>query len=676
MKTYPFLFLFVFLSLVGVVVADEQAWNAIKTYQYGDDLQVLIKVESDIRTSNVSAETQAALAAKLAAFLNDETTLAGRQFVCVQLRFLGTPAQVPVLTTYLNRPEDSDNARMALQAIAGEESLLPLREALKTFKGRMLTGIIESLAAREDAKSLPALIQLAGSEDRTVAVAAVQALGAFESGIDPLMKINAPDLQQARLRALLRIAHRLSDEGKRETANDIFHKLSSRDVPKMFRRNALAGQLNVLPKATRTETLHRWFFEDDLEKNQVAAAHVNELSAAQFEELFSKLGELGAGTKVALLGIVAERQSEKIKVTIRQTLESGSESERLAALRVVGSTGDAESLPLLVAILKENNTVLQTAAADALQQFPKETVAATLLPVVMGQPEFRQRALDVLSTMKCYDAINPLIPLAQSEDESLFVPVIVALGRICDPDQSDIPRMLKLYLASRPGVHRDHVERAIVVICEKNPDPNTRANLLLGFLKKEKDGLTPALLVTTLPLLGKLGNQEIANIVLPLLKSDQADLKRAAVRALCNWPNADYHDLLWSIVQDSPDSEYARWALRAYIRVVTLRSERTEAETLAMLKKAMQAARDTADKQWCLSRSIVVRTMESVEWVAGYLDDPALAQTACEALAELARHRFLREPNKERFHPILNKVEKIANDPKIIDSVQKSRLGM
>ena len=653
MKTYPFLFLFAFFSLTGIVVADEQAWSAIKTYQYGDDLQVLIKVESDIRTSNVSSEAQAALAAKLAAFLNDETTLAGRQFVCLQLRFIGTPAQVPVLAKYLNRPEDSDNARMALQAIHGEESLVPLREALKTFEGRMLTGIIESLAAREDTKSLPELLKFAHSEDRTVAVVAVEALGSFESEIDTLMKINAPDLERARLRALLRIAHRLDGEEKNEKkAGEIFDKLSSREIPKMFRRNALAGQLNILSEAKRQETVYRWFFEDDVEKNQVAAAHMNELSAAQFEGLFGKLDELAPGAKVPLLEIAAERQSEQMMTTIRKTLESGSESERLAALRVVGSTGDAESLPLLVAILKENNTVLQTAAADALQQFPKETVAATLLPVVIGQPEFRQRALDVLSVMKCYDAINPLIPLAQSEDESMFVPVVAALGRICDPDASDIPRMMRLYLASRPGVHRDHVERAIVVICEKNPDPKTRANLLLEFLKKEKDGLTPSLLVTTLPLLGKLGNKEIADIVLPLLQSDQADLKRSAIRALCNWPNADYHDLLWSIVQDSPASEYARWALRAYIRVVTLRSDRTDAETLAMLKKAMQAASDNADKQWCLSRCIVIRTMESVEWAASYLDDPALAQTACEALAELARHRFLREPNKERFNPI------------------------
>ncbi|MCL2743465.1 MAG: hypothetical protein FWE67_06420 [Planctomycetaceae bacterium] len=684
MEKYTFLlFLSVFFlgNIVEHISADEKgvplehSWDVIKMYQYGNDLQVLINIELGIRTSNVSSETQSDLAAKLAAYLNDETTLAGRQFVCLQLRFIGTSAQVPVLAKFLNLPEDSDNARMALQAIAGEESLAALREALKTLSGRNITGVIESLAARKDLKSVPELIKLINSEDRTVAIAAVKALGAFESGIEALLKTNNPDLEQARLRALLRIANQLCTDGKKEKAGEIFDKLSSPEIPKAFRRTALAGQLKILSEANRKETVYRWFSEDDAEKNRVAASHLNELSAAQLDELTGKLDRLPAQSKIVFLKIAAERQSEQTMEMLRKVLEHGSEAERLAALRVVGSTGDVEAIPLLITLLKENNAVLLTAITDVFHQFPKEDVCKAFLPV-LDQPALRQQALDILSATRCYAAIDPLIPLAKSEDATLFVPVIAALGKICDPDRSDIPRMLKLYLASRPGVHQEQVERAIVVICEKDPNPDTRANLLLEFLKKEKGGLSSDLLVRSLPLLGRVGNREIAAIVLPLLKSERTDLQRSAIRALCNWPNADYHDTLWSIVKEYSNSEYSRWALRAYIRVVTLKSDRPDTETFAMLKKAMQAANDTADKQWCLSRCIVIRTMESVEWAASYLDDTALAQTACEALAELARHRFLREPNKERFIPILDKVEKTAKDPKIIDSVQKSRLGM
>ena len=677
MKTYTFLFFstIVFLgSFVGHVEA-QQAWDAIKTYQYGDDFQPLIKIESDIRASHVSAESQAVAAAKLASFLNEETTLAGRQFVCLQLRFVGTAAEVPVLTKYLNRPEDFEHVRMALQMIPGEESLVPLREALQTFQGKMLIGVIESLAAREDTKSIPELMKLIESADRAVAVVAVTALGTFDTEMETLKGINAADLEQARLSALLRIAHRLCTEGKTDQANDIFSTLSSRQTPATFRRSALEGQLRILSETDRNAAVYRWFFEEDAEKNQVAASHLKELSVAQFEELTEKTDELPPSARAVFLEIAAERLTGQTWEAMRPMLEHGNDAQRLAALRTVGSMNEADVIPLLLAILKEDNAVLQTAAKDAFGQLPKEQVSPALLAVV-DQPELRQHVLDILSAMKCYDAIDPLIPLAQSGDADVFIPVIAALGKICDPDKSDIPRMLKLYLSSRPGIHREHVERAIVVICEKIPDPDARANLLLEFLKNENGEWTPTILVTVFPLLGKLGNREIAEMVLPLVESDQPDLQRSAIRALCNWPNADYQDVLWNIAQKSPASEYARWALRAYVRVVTLKSDRPEAETLAMLQKAMQAANLDADKQWCLSRCSAIRTMASVEWAAGYLDDPALAQTACGVLAELAHHRFLREPNKERFVPILLQVEKTATDANTVERVKKSRLGM
>ena len=673
--------LFILVSHVGRIDAQEnvmsieQAWNAIKTYQYGDDLQPLLRVESDIRSSRASLGSQIATAAKLATYLNDETTLAGRQFVCLQLRFVGTSSQVPVLTKYLNRTEDFDHIRMALEAIPGEESLIPLRDALKTSKGKMLIGVIESLAARADTKSIPELTKLIDSEDRAVAATAVTAIGTFESEIATLMKIPAPDLAQARLGALLRIANRLCDKRKTEVAGEIFSVLSSRNIPGAFRRAAFEGQLNILSEAKRNETIYQWFFEDDAEKNQVAASHLQELTVAQWDALIGQLDELPAHVKIVVLDIAAGSLSEQTLESLREALQQGNDVERLAALRVVGSMGDAEIIPLLIAILMENNPVLKTAVEDALLQLPREDAANALL-AVLDHMELRPKALDILCTMKYYEAIDPLISLAQSEDATVFAPVIITLGKICDPDRYDIPRMLKLYLSSRPGVHRECVERAIAVICEKNPDPDTRADILIEFLKNEKGELTPTILVASLPLLGKVGNQQIADMVLPLFKSAQPDLRRSAIRAICNWPNADYHDVLWIIVKESPTSEYSRWALRAYVRVVTLPSDRPEAETLTMLQMAMQMADNAADKQWCMSRCSTIRTMESVEWIAGYLDDSVLSQTACEALAELAHHRFLREPNKERFDTILAKVEKITKDAKVIESVKKSRLGL
>ena len=684
MKKYSLPLFLAFILMNGICfracsaendVAGEDAWNVIKTYEFGDALTPLIAVELEIRRASLSPESQAEYAAKLASFLHDETTYAGRQFVCLQLRFVGTAVEVPVLAQYLNRPEDSDDARMALEGIAGEESLVPLRKALETFQGRSLAGIVESLAARKDTESVPALIALCDSRDQTVALAALAALGAFDDqdAREALMKPRDAALEATRLESLLRVGDTLLQNGDASQAQALFDALADFENPAIIRRSALAGILRTLPEQEQNTLVYQWFFEDDPAKNLVAASRLKQLSRSQFDELFDKMPEMNPRTTIVFMEIAAERQNEKLMATLRKTLESGTETERLTALRALGLTGNPEAVPMLIEMLKDQS--VQDEAVEALKKLPQDAVGPALIGV-LDRPEVRNKALEVLSAGKCYAAIDPLIVMAQNGDSAVFVPVIAALGKICDPDNSDIPRMLKLHTASRPGVHRENVERAIVVICENISDPAQRADILLHHLRTPDGELTNAALVTALPLLGRLGNRQVADLLFPHLAGTQPDLQRAAIRALCNWPNADYMEELWEIASKNASREYSQWALRAYIRVVTLRNDRPESETLAMLQNAMKLAATNADRQWCLNRTSTVRTMEAVEWTAGYLDDPALAQTACETLAELARHRFLREPNKERFDPILIKVEQTSNNAQVIESARRSRLGM
>ena len=95
-----------------------------------------------------------------------------------------------------------------------------------------------------------------------------------------------------------------------------------------------------------------------------------------------------------------------------------------------------------------------------------------------------------------------------------------------------------------------------------------------------------------------------------------------------------------------------------------------------MLQKAMKLAKNAEDQQWVLSRASTVRTMDTVAWIAEYLDDPNLGQAACQAIVELAHHRFLRHPNMDRFGPLLEKVSRTSKDPSVVERAKKYRLGL
>ncbi|MDR2440073.1 MAG: hypothetical protein LBE12_11995 [Planctomycetaceae bacterium] len=82
-KQYLLIFLFVLINCVAISVqamTSEEAWNRLKTYQYGDDFEPLLIIEQEVLQSTVSTETKEKYAARLAALLNNQTTYAGREF--------------------------------------------------------------------------------------------------------------------------------------------------------------------------------------------------------------------------------------------------------------------------------------------------------------------------------------------------------------------------------------------------------------------------------------------------------------------------------------------------------------------------------------------------------------------------------------------------------------------
>ena len=82
-----------------------------------------------------------------------------------------------------------------------------------------------------------------------------------------------------------------------------------------------------------------------------------------------------------------------------------------------------------------------------------------------------------------------------------------------------------------------------------------------------------------------------------------------------------------------------------------------------------------AERNLVLRRCRAVRTMESLRFVAPYLNQPEFAQEACATVVELAHHRELRVPNKAEFDPLLDAVIRISKDADVIDRAKRYRKG-
>jgi HEAT repeat protein len=221
----------------------DNALEALKTYKIGDDPEpVQGPIDKAVMAVQGNIANATALERRLAATLTPAYSNVARSFVCRQLALIGTPASVRSLAPLVLEEELSIHARNALERIPGVESEKALRDALGQAKGRTRIGVINSLAARRDAASTPALIKILG-EDPEPAAAAAKALGEIgtSEGARALAaargKGPAP-VQQAVVDGTLICAERLVATGQRSQAITLLEGLTEGSQPEHVRAAA------------------------------------------------------------------------------------------------------------------------------------------------------------------------------------------------------------------------------------------------------------------------------------------------------------------------------------------------------------------------------------------------------------------------------------------------------
>lgn len=231
----------------------DEAFNALKTYDWGSDRAPLAAIDEAVKATHGDAEARGKLEQRLAAVLAADVPQAAKDFACRQLSLVGTAASVPALAPLLADEKLSHMARYALERIPGTEAAAALREALPKVKGLLKVGVIGSIGARRDAASVPALVELLGEGDPQISGAAATALGKIGTedaaeGIKTFLDRAEGKLRLVAADAYLTCAERLLSAGNKAAALAIYQTLSKADVPKHVRLAAMRGMLTAAGK--------------------------------------------------------------------------------------------------------------------------------------------------------------------------------------------------------------------------------------------------------------------------------------------------------------------------------------------------------------------------------------------------------------------------------------------
>ncbi len=277
--------------------------------------------------------------------------------------------------------------------------------------------------------------------------------------------------------------------------------------------------------------------------------------------------------------------------------------------------------------------------------------------------------IELMAWRKYAAAVPVLLQQAAHAEPAVSDAAILAIRALATP--KDVPAMIRVLVAEKPGSQKDEMEKAVVAVCGQIADAQRRADAAMNAHAAAGNADRTALL----PLLGRLGSPRALAAIREAMKSSQPETREAAIRGLCNWPDASAAPELLELARQA-DKKYGVWALRAYIRVITLPSSGRDLETLALLKQAMPLATDQAERQLILNRARAVRTIETLRWLLPYVDDPELCDAASETIVDLARQRFLRTPNLGEFNAALKKVIATCKAQAVTDAVRALVAGI
>lgn len=393
---------------------------------------------------------------------------------------------------------------------------------------------------------------------------------------------------------------------------------------------------------------------------------------AATKQLLALLPKLNPAAQSSLITALGDRGDPTAKPELLRLAkdESAAAGIRAAAVQAISNLGNETDLELLVGLLSNPSEELRKQALGGLVRLPGGETSKLLAAVIDQQPLPTQILLiDVLEARKATETVPTLLKLALEQDPALRAGAVKALGRLASAEH--LPGLVEVVLEAEPGKEREAAEKAVLLVSQRSGGPDESCQLLIAAIGRRSPAEQLALLST----LGRVGGKAALAVVEQRIASREAREHELGIRALCNWPDSSVISRLLELQAAEPLPELKAALLGALIRIAPLPDQRSPAERLALLGQVMELCRKDSERIQVLKRAPAIRTVETLRFVVPYLDQPGLAAQAQEAVVELAHHRNLREPNKEEFAQVLERVQLETRDEIVRDRAQRYRNG-
>jgi len=478
--------------------------------------------------------------------------------------------------------------------------------------------IVRQLGIVGDATAVPALAKLLTNNEVRIRDEAARALANIpeKEAEDALKKVNVIATAQLAKDALTSRAIKADIP-----ANNPVETQLPLALPYMANREGLAA------------FMERYGRMSDMEKAQA----LSNLTARAARTQMDTPQRRRAGTRTT--GRTSRDNNAAYIPLALEAAQSSDETLRNAGILAVGTLGGTAEVPFL---LEQARTGANRDLAKlALSRMSGQNIDALLLENLKTEQDAGKFELlaDILNR-RFNSEIRPLLLERAKVADTPNRQQLLQLAETTST-QADIGDFVKVWTMITDRGQKDRAEQSIARLSGGNADAVMQA---LGDNWDTPEGLS---------LLGRIGDAGTL---------DKIRQSKNAIHAFRNWPNAVVADDLIKAVSDDKYSEDERLlALRAFIRVISLRNEEigiriNDVQKVNRLAEAYELAKRVDEKRLIIERVGQIRTVESLRFVLKYIDDPELRERVCASILDLAHQTGLRNSARAEFEAALDKV--------------------
>ncbi len=334
------------------------------------------------------------------------------------------------------------------------------------------------------------------------------------------------------------------------------------------------------------------------------------------------LSHRDAKVRALAVEMIGQRKAGQATAHLLKAAADDEQSVRLAALRALRDQAGQADLPALLAILVKARSAAERQAAEnalgalvARQSGPAPGQVVILKALYGDLPA--GRSADVTAKVA-----------AMVKDGSMAIEA--SNGNFGDPAPHVVKKLRVDYSVNGVVVSKTVAENESLALSGISTPPAI-VEAICASLASAPSEAKCALLRT----LRSAGGPKALETVQAAVSDRDAQVKDAAMRALCDWPTPDALPAVARLLGSPPNRTIQVLALRGFVRLVP-QENAPDAKKRKSLQEAMTLADRDEEKRLVLSALGNIPTAEALALVVAQLDNAALREEACSAAVAIA----------------------------------------